>query len=96
MILCRQINRCFQSRKCYFIVKNRVFFKKHKGDERHIMKDPITISDAKQELKIAERQNPGLWIAHSYHVGAAAKYIAEACKNARCGKKLIFAAFCMI
>ncbi|MCU6748346.1 HD domain-containing protein [Faecalicatena acetigenes] len=45
------------------------------------MKDPITISDAKQELKIAERQNPGLWIAHSYHVGAAAKYIAEACKT---------------
>ena len=36
------------------------------------MKDPITISDTKQKLKIAEKQNPGLWAAHSYHVGEAA------------------------
>lgn len=44
------------------------------------MQDNITISMAKRELEIAEKANPGLWIAHSYNVGLAAKYISEACK----------------
>lgn len=45
------------------------------------MKDNITVTIAKQELELASKLNPGLWINHSYNVGLAAKYIAIASKK---------------
>lgn len=36
--------------------------------------------DAMNELKIAEKMNPGLWVKHSENVAKAAKIIAEHCK----------------
>ena len=36
-----------------------------------------TIEEAKKELEIAGKMNPGPWTAHSLNVGIAAKNIAE-------------------
>ena len=41
----------------------------------------IDAARAERELEIAKGKNPGPWIDHSRHVGLAAKYIAQACKN---------------
>ena len=43
------------------------------------MIDNIDIAVAKREIEMASILNPGPWVAHSYNVGLAAKYIAEAC-----------------
>lgn len=36
-----------------------------------------TIKEAKSELEIAEKLNPGPWIEHSLNVGVAARNIAK-------------------
>ena len=44
-----------------------------------------TIKEAKIELEIAEKLNPGPWIEHSLNVGVAARNIAK--KSAGNGRK---------
>lgn len=45
------------------------------------MESRMDIALAKQELEMAKKKNPGPWINHSYNVGLAAKYIADACET---------------
>ena len=54
------------------------------------MIDNIDIAVAKREIEMASILNPGPWVAHSYNVGLAAKYIAEACGMLNADKAYIY------
>ena len=47
------------------------------------------IDEAKEELALAEKCNPGPWIKHSLNVGRAARYIAEKVPGMYAGKACV-------
>ena len=55
-----------------------------------------TIKEAKIELEIAEKLNPGPWIEHSLNVGVAARNIAKKCREWTKTKPILWECFMIL